>query len=287
VNLAQQKASISGLLLAVSFLALMSFSSVSTALGTAVSRQNPSYVRSGHSSWNPSYTHSHRSGSWTWSRTWTGPSMTWSRSWSRTWTSWSNTWSRTWSWRTHSHPIYTSTEYVPPPFPTCDPNNPYSPCYSSPPCNPYDPQSPCYVPSPTITSYSPPTQTIVVTESPLQTVIASQTLYTTAQGPDFALNVSPSTVSLPPGNFIGSTDFTLSLTSIQGWTGDIYFTTSTLPPGVTFSNLPSQFSFSSPAASWDVQVNIGPPAQAGSYVILIVASSGTLAHGTLLTVDVA
>jgi uncharacterized membrane protein len=44
---------------------------------------------------------------------------------------------------------------------------------------------------------------------------------------------------------------------------------------------------SSPIASWDVQVNIGPSAQAGNYEILIVASSGTLAHSTTLTVDIA
>ena len=280
----QQKASISGLLLIVSFLALMSLSSATTVLGIAVLPQSPSYVQSWDSSWNPSHSHSHRSGSWTWnpsyshshrSGSWTW-SRTWSRSWSRTWTSWSMTWGRTWSWHTHYHPIYTSTEYAPAPVP-CDPNNPYSPCYSPAPCNPYDPQSPCYVPPPTITSYSPPTQTIVV----------SQTLYATAQGPDFVLSVSPSTVSLPPGDFIGSTDFTLSLISTQGWSGVIDFTTSTLPPGITFSNLPSQFSFSSPTASWDVHVNIAPPAQAGTYEILIVASSGTLAHGTSLTVDVA
>jgi hypothetical protein len=107
------------------------------------------------------------------------------------------------------------------------------------------------------------------------------------QGSDFVLSVSPSAVSLPPGDFIGSTDFTLSLISIQGWSGVIDFTTSTLPPGITFSNLPSQFSFSSSMTSWDVQVIIAPPAQAGTYEILIVASSGTLAHSTSLTVDVA
>ena len=270
MKLTQRNASTSMLLLAASFLALMWLSPLSTVLGTGAANYSSSSW-----TWNPSYTHSHRSGSWTWSGTW---SRTWS--WSGSWT-----WTRTWSWRTRSYPIFTSTEYVPGPVP-CDPNNPYSPCYS-PPCNPYDPLSPCYVQPATITSYSPPTQTVVVTQIPVQTVVVTQTLPTTAQAPDFALSVSPSTVFLPPGNFVGSTDFTLNLTSIQGWSGSIDFTTSLLPPGVTFSNLPSQFSFSSPVASWDVQVNIGPSAQPGSYVILIVASSGTLAHSTWLTVEVA
>jgi len=266
VNLPHQKASITGLLLAVSFLALIPLSPASTVLSTAASAQGSSYSYSWYSWWNPSYTYSHRSGSWTWSGTW-----------SRTW---SMTWSGTWSRRTHSYPIYTSTEYVP----VCDPNNPFSPCYSPPQCNPYDPLSSCYVPPTTIAYYSPPTQTIVVTESSLQTVVVTQPLSTTAQGSEFALSVSPSTVSLPAGNFVGSTDFTLNLTSVQGWKGPIDFTTSLLPSGITFSNLPSQFSFSSPIASWDVQVNIGPSAQPGSYPILIVASSGSLAYSVYVTV---
>ena len=266
MNLAQKKASISGLLLAVSFLALMPLSPASTVLSAAASAESSSHSHSWHSSWNPSYTYSHRSGSWTWS-------MTWSRT-------WGTTWSRTWSSRTHSYPIYTSTEYVA----VCDPNNPFSPCYSPPQCNPYDPLSPCYVPPTTITSYSSPTQTFVATESSPQTVVVSQPLSTTAQGADFALSAFPSTVSLPPGNFVGSTDFTLNLASIQGWKGPIDFTTSLLPPGITFSNFPSQSSFSSPTASWDVQVNIGPSAQPGSYAILIVASSGSFAHSASVTV---
>jgi hypothetical protein len=275
MRLTRQKASISGLLLAVSFLGLMSLSPLSTVLGTSASAYSHSTW-----TWNPSYTHSRRSGSWTWSGTWS-----WTGTWSRTWT-WNPTWSRTWSWHIHSYPIYTSMEYAPPPIP-CDPNNPYSPCYSpASPCNPYNPLSPCYVQPTTTISYPPPTQTIVVTQSPVQTFV-TQTYPTTGQAPDFALSISPSTVSLPPGDFVGSTDFTLNLTSIQGWRGDIDFTTSLLPPGITFSNLPSQFSFSSPIASWDVQVNIGPSAQTGDYAILIVASSGTLAHSTSLTVDVA
>lgn len=269
MNLSHQKVSITGLLLAVTFLALMPLSPASTVLATAASAQSSSHSYSRHSSWNPSYTYSHRSGSWSWSRTW---SMTWSRTWSR---------------RTHSYPTYTSTEYVPAPIPACDPNNPFSSCYSPPPCNPYDPLSSCYVPPTTIPSYSPPTQTIVVTESSLQTVIVTQPLSTTAQGPDFALSISPSTVSLPPGNFVGSTDFTLTLTSIQEWRDGIDFTTSPLPSGITFSNLPSQFSFSSSTAGWVVHVNIGPSAQPGNYAILIIASSGSLIHSASVIVEVA
>jgi hypothetical protein len=124
----------------------------------------------------------------------------------------------------------------------------------------------------------------VVTQSSAQTVVVTQPLSTIAQGTDFALTVSPLTVSLPPGNFVGSTDFTLTLTSIQGWEGPVVFTTSLLPSGITFTNFPSQFSLTSPAASWNVQVNIGPSAQPGSYGILIVASTGSLAYTAYVTV---
>jgi hypothetical protein len=127
----------------------------------------------------------------------------------------------------------------------------------------------------------------VVTESAVQTTVITQTLSLPAQGPGFDLSLSPSTVSLPAGDFIGSTDFTLNLTSIQGWGGLVYFTTSPLPLGITFSQLPAQFLLSSPVVSWDVQVNIGPSAQAGTYVILIVASSGNFAQSASLTVYVA
>ena len=263
MNLAQQKISVSGLLLAVSFLVLMPFFPMSTVSGTAVAPQSYSYSYS----WNPSFTHSHGSGSWTWSGTWT---------------SWSTSWSRTWSHHTHTYPTYTTTAYI------CDPNDPYSPCYSYPPCNPYDPLSPCYAPPAPVTTYYLPTQTTtVITEAQLQTTVTTQTISVPAQGPSFALSVSPSIVSLPAGDFVGSTDFTLNLTSVQGWTGAVYFTTSPLPPGITFSNLPSQFSLTSPAVSWDVQVNIGPPVQPGTYTILIVASSGTFAQSISLSVEAA
>ena len=272
--MARQKTSISGLLLAVSFLALMSLSPVGTVLGDAASPESFSHSHSWHS-WNPSYTYSHWSGSWTGFRTWTGWSM-------------SVTGSFTFTRSRHSHPfpIYTTTQYFPAPTIFCDPNNPYSPCYSPTPCNPYDPYSPCYVPPPEVTYY--PTQTAII-QSTVQTVLTVATIQTVpppGQGPGFSVVAYPSIISLPPGNFAGSIEFTLNLTSIQGWTGTVDFTASSLPPGITFSNFPSQFTLSSPIASWDVEANVAPSTQPGSYSILIVASSGTVAQSTSLTIEV-
>ena len=110
--------------------------------------------------------------------------------------------------------------------------------------------------------------------------------YSTTQGPGFALSVAPLTASLPPDVFVGSTDFTLNLTSISGWRGGVQFTTSQLPPGVTLSNMPSAYSFDTSFASWNVAVNIAASAQAGSYPIQITATSGPLTHTASITVQV-
>jgi hypothetical protein len=60
--------------------------------------------------------------------------------------------------------------------------------------------------------------------------------------------------------------------------------TTSKAPGITFVYFPSQFSLSSPIASWNVEVSIGPSAQPGSYPIVIVATSGTPAYNATVTV---
>jgi hypothetical protein len=100
------------------------------------------------------------------------------------------------------------------------------------------------------------------------------------------LSVAPSTASLPMNDFVGSTDLTLTLTSIGGWGGSVQFTTSQLPRGVTLSYMPSAYSFDTPFASWNVGVNIAASAQAGSYQIEITATSGPLIHTASITVQV-
>jgi hypothetical protein len=116
-----------------------------------------------------------------------------------------------------------------------------------------------------------------------ETVIAN---YQQQPTPNFALNATPSTLLLPQDVFSGSTEFTLNLTSIKGWGGNIQFTTSQLPPGVTLSYLPSTYSFNTPTTSWNVVVNIGASAQAGSYQIEITATSGSLTQTTTVTIQV-
>jgi hypothetical protein len=116
-----------------------------------------------------------------------------------------------------------------------------------------------------------------------ETVIAN---YQQQPNPNFALSVAPSTVSLFQNVFVGSTDFTLTLTSISDWSGSVQFTTSQLPTGVTLTNMPSAYSCDMPSAAWNAAVNIAPSAQAGSYPIQITATSGPLVHTVWVTVDV-
>jgi hypothetical protein len=150
------------------------------------------------------------------------------------------------------------------------------------------PNSPTYI----LAVYHQQQQTTTQSYSTTTTYTTSSTTFstsstsTTTHGPDFALSVAPSTASLPQDDFVGSTDFTLTLTSISGWRGDVQFTTSQLPPGVTLSNMPSAYSFDTPFASWNVEVNIAASAQAGSYQIQITATSGPLTHTASITVQV-
>ena len=247
---------VSVLLMMVCFLALMPLSPASTSTRTWTSR-------------NPGSTYSH---SWH-SRTW---SMTWSRgTWSHTWhTSW-----RTWSRRTQIYPTYSGPGYVPYP-PGCDPNDPY--------CNGYYPPSYispqttwCYPDNPYCNLY-PPAQTAVTTLLASQTVMVTQTA-----GSDFFLSAWPSAVSLPPGEFVGSTNFVLTVTSVGGWNGQIQFATSALPQGITLSNLPpSNYQLNSPIAGWNVQVTIDASARSGSYLIVITGVSGSFISSVAVTVIV-
>jgi uncharacterized membrane protein len=50
--------------------------------------------------------------------------------------------------------------------------------------------------------------------------------------------------------------------------------------------MPSAYSFDTSFASWKVEVNIAASAQAGSYPIEVTATSGSLIHTALVTVEI-
>jgi hypothetical protein len=295
---------VSGLLLMVCFLVLMPLSPASST----APMWSSTFSHSWGSGWNPSFTHSHWDSSWhsdfsytgswhrswTWTGTWHG-SWSWSGTWSRTWTATWHTWgSATWSRHTQGYPThtwtryaptwtqyvpsYTWTQYAPPPqpIPGCYPYEPYcNGCYPSYPyCN-------IYQSTQTVTSYPPAPQTVVVTQSLTQTAVPPQIISS-----DFFLSAWPSTVALPPGDFIGSTNFVLVVTSVGGWSGQIQFVTSALPQGITLSNLPPTYQLNAPDASWSIQMTIDGSAKTGDYPLVITGLSGSLIHSAIVTIDV-
>jgi hypothetical protein len=131
-----------------------------------------------------------------------------------------------------------------------------------------------------------PSFSATTTSTTSSTTFSTPAPPTPPQNLDFALTVAPSAVYLPPDVFAGSTGFTLTLTSISGWRGNVQFNTSQLPAGVTLSYMPSTYSLDTPFASWNVEVNIIAPVQAGSYPIEITATSGSLTYAASVTVEV-
>lgn len=117
------------------------------------------------------------------------------------------------------------------------------------------------------------------------TTLSSTTASTTSQSVDFSLSMSPSTVSLPPSIYAGATDFTLILTSVSGWSGQVQFATSSLPQGITLTNMPTSYQLTS-STSWNVAVNIGASAPSGSYPLVITAISASLVHSAVVTIVV-
>jgi len=106
--------------------------------------------------------------------------------------------------------------------------------------------------------------------------------------PDFFLSANPAFVYLPVGDFVGTTDFVLGLTSLGGWMGPLQFTTSPLPRGISLYNFPTAYSLSTANSSWDVLVTISRYALPGSYPILFSAigilPGGTTTHTATLTI---
>lgn len=130
-------------------------------------------------------------------------------------------------------------------------------------------------------------QTSTTSASTTTTVTVSSTASSQTASPDFALSASPSSVSLPPNNYLGSVGFTLALSSVSGWTGPVQLTASALPAGVTLSNLPLSYQLGAGgAASWTIFVNISPSAPAGTYQLVITGLSGSLVHSAAVTITV-
>jgi plastocyanin len=117
-------------------------------------------------------------------------------------------------------------------------------------------------------------------------VIQSQTPST----PEFSVTPSTSSLTVVQG---ASSTATITLTSLNGFSGSISLSAATLPSGPQLSLSPSSVSLSSGgSASSTLTVSTSPsgyyasPVSPGSYTLNVTASSGSLSHSATLTLSV-
>lgn len=94
--------------------------------------------------------------------------------------------------------------------------------------------------------------------------------------PDFALSVDPSSRNVVPG---GNAVYTITVTPLAGFTGQVNFTTSTLPAGVTSVFNPASVNITDAGARTSVlTLTTSATTPTGNHTININAQSGSLAH---------
>ncbi len=96
--------------------------------------------------------------------------------------------------------------------------------------------------------------------------------------PDFSLSASPSSQTVTAG---GGTSYTVTVGSLNGFTGSVALSTSGLPAGVSAS-----FNPASVAGSGTSTLNVSTSASAASGSITINGTSGTLSHSTSVQLTV-
>jgi len=102
--------------------------------------------------------------------------------------------------------------------------------------------------------------------------------------PDFALNVSPPSISLPPS---GSGNVSITGTSLYGYGGTPSIDALNLPSGVTMSLDENPLNIRpGENASSHVTIDVGPNVTAGNRQIILRGNDGTIAHTTSLLLTV-
>jgi hypothetical protein len=103
-----------------------------------------------------------------------------------------------------------------------------------------------------------------------------------AATPDFTIAASPSSQSVVTG---GSTTYSVTVTPSNGFNGSVTLSASGLPSGATGTFSPNPVS----GTSWTSTLNVTTNASstpAGNYPITVAGTSGTLSHGTQVTLAV-
>src|SRR5258708_13222588 len=99
--------------------------------------------------------------------------------------------------------------------------------------------------------------------------------------PDFSVAATPSSRTIPPGT---GTNYSVSVTPSNGFTGNVTFSVTGLPAGATASFNPSGVTGS---GSSTMSVSTSSSTPMGSYPLTITATSGNLTHSTQVTLAVA
>jgi subtilase family serine protease len=106
---------------------------------------------------------------------------------------------------------------------------------------------------------------------------SATTKITVTPGPSFTLSASPNSVSIPQGSTGTST---ITIAPVNGFTGTVAFTTSTLPSGVTAS-------FAAGASNTEVMTLAATgSATTGSGLITVTGTSGSLTEPTSVTLTI-
>jgi Galactose oxidase-like, Early set domain/Glyoxal oxidase N-terminus len=106
-------------------------------------------------------------------------------------------------------------------------------------------------------------------------------LTATTAPPDFSISATPSSRAVAPAS---GTNYTVSITPSNGFTGNVTFGVSGLPSGATASFSPSPVSGS---GSSTMTISTSSVTPAGTYQLTITGTSGTLNHSTQVTLVVA
>jgi len=100
------------------------------------------------------------------------------------------------------------------------------------------------------------------------------------QTPDFALSVSPTSATVPPG---GALLAQVSLAAMYGFTGSVSISVTGLPTGATISP-PSPFTMS--AGSQNVVLSLPSNSALGNFTVMLQGSSGSLQHSASIALQV-
>ncbi|MFB3917599.1 MAG: hypothetical protein ACE14M_12770 [Terriglobales bacterium] len=101
-----------------------------------------------------------------------------------------------------------------------------------------------------------------------------------APAPDFTISATPSSQTVTQG---GSTSYTVSVGSLNGFSGTVSFVVSGLPSGATGSFNPTNVPGS---GSSTLSVSTASTTPAGTYTLTISGTSGSLTHSTTVTLVV-